>query len=125
MLEPGAGRGEGGIDLVDVERVVFEGEGEDAVLDGGGAVELKDAVGDLADERLFDGAGGLVVQVERSGVVVEDLSLCGSEYEGLAGEAMGDGVEAAAPFAFGVRGPVGPVRGVSIAMGSFGLMIVS
>ena len=107
MLEPGAGRGEGGIDLVDVERVVFEGDGEDAVLDGGGAVELKVAVGYLAEVRLFDGAGGLLVQVVISGVVVEDLSLCGSEYEGLAGEAMGDGVEAAALFAFGGAGTGG------------------
>ena len=69
--QPGAGGGEtcgsvgaGVFAAVVVVAWGFEGEGEDAVFDGGGAVEAPDAVGDLTDQGFFDGAVGLVVGVD-------------------------------------------------------------
>ena len=87
FLAPGVGRGEGGMEIV-LGLLGIEEEGEDAVFDGGGAVEAPDAAGDLADEGFFDGAYGLVVLVDAAILLVVALGFFFAEDEGLAGEAV-------------------------------------
>ena len=98
VFEPGAGGAGFG---------VRRGGGEDAFFDGVGALEPPDADGDFVGETGLDGAGGLVVRVDIGVVFLVGRGFVGGEDEGLRGEAMAEGVETAAGFAFGGAGARG------------------
>ena len=80
FFTPGLGGAAGKIEVGGV-CLGTEGEGEDAMFDGGSAVLAPHAVGDQADEGFFDGSGGEVMFVDASAVCGVYLGLfLGKDY---------------------------------------------
>jgi len=120
VFAEGESHGEGGFGLGvtggDAGFVFGDAEREEVGLEGGDAIEAPGGVGERLNQLLFEGAGGLEVIEEAVGVaLVSGVVLCGQN-DGVAGEAMAEGVQLRALFA-GVGAGAGGFLGIGLVDG--------
>jgi hypothetical protein len=103
IVEAEGGEGAVGVDNIEVDGRLIGGRVSGAVEKGGfeqrNAVEAPGGVGEFLGELAFGCGGGLIFVDELAAVALVGGEVLGSEDGGLAGEAVGGGVEGGTLFA--------------------------